>query len=69
MGDVQKSMVKGYSGPMNATWNAVPQHTHLHVSACGTKFIDRDSRGWKLHTPALGRWTYFPTLEAAKAAA
>ena len=54
---------------MNTTWNAVPQHTHLHASACGTKFIDRDSRGWKLHTPALGRWTYFPTLEAAKAAA
>lgn len=53
---------------MNATWSKVPYHTHLHRSPCGTKFIDRDSRGWKLYTPALGQWTYFPTLEAAQAA-
>lgn len=54
---------------METTWNAVPHHTYSLKSSCGTKFISRDSRGWKLHTPALGRWTYFPTLEAAKAAA
>ena len=54
---------------MDATWTKVPQHTHLFRSACGTRFIDRDSRGWKLFTPTLGRWTYFPTFEACAAAA
>jgi len=54
---------------MNAAWNKVPQHSHLYRSACGTKFIDRDSRGWKAHSPALGGWTYFPTLTAAQSAA
>jgi len=54
---------------MNTAWIAIPQHTHSFRSSCGTKFIARDSRGWKLHTPALGAWTYFSTLEAAKAAA
>lgn len=53
---------------MNTTWNAIPQHTHSYRSACGTKFIGRDARGWKLYTPALGQWTYFSTLEAAKIA-
>lgn len=54
---------------MDATWTKVPAHSYLHRSSCGTKFIDRDSRGWKLHTPALGKWTYFSTLAAAMAAA
>ena len=54
---------------METLWIPVPQHTHSFKSSCGTKFIGRDSRGWKLWTPALGAWTYFPTLSAAKAAA
>lgn len=54
---------------MDATWIKIPQHTHSYRSACGTKFIDRDGRGWKLYTPALGAWTYFPTLQAAQTAA
>jgi hypothetical protein len=54
---------------MKTIFNKVPQHTHLYRSTCGTKFIDLDWRGWKLYTPARGKWTYFSTLEAAKAAA
>mgnify|MGYP003348464357 CR=1 FL=1 len=54
---------------METVFTKVPQHTHLFRSACGTKFIDRDSRGWKLYTPALGKWTYFPTFQACLAAA
>ena len=54
---------------MDATWIKNPGHSHSFKSSCGTKFIDRDSRGWKLFTAALGAWTYFSTLEAAKAAA
>lgn len=54
---------------MKTTWLPVPQHTYSLKSDCGTKFIDRDSRGWKAYSPVLGKWTYFSTLEAAKAAA
>jgi hypothetical protein len=58
-----------YTETMKNAFAPVPQHTHLFLSACGTKFIDRDSRGWKLYTPALGKWTYFPTFTAAVGAA
>lgn len=51
------------------TFVKVPQHTYLFKSACGTKFIDRDSYGWKLYTPKLAKWTYFDSFEAAVAAA
>lgn len=51
---------------MNATWIKVPQHTYSYRSACGTKFIDRDTRGWKAYSPTLGAWTYFSTLTAAQ---
>jgi hypothetical protein len=54
---------------MDSTWTKVAQHTHLYKSSCGTKFIDMDSRGWKLYTPSLGKWTYFSSLAAAKSAA
>lgn len=54
---------------METVFNKVPQHSYLFRSACGTKFIDRDGQGWKLFTPALGKWTYFPTFKAAVAAA
>lgn len=54
---------------MDTTWTKVPHHTYSYRSSCGTKFIDRDSRGWKLYTPASRGWTYHSTLEAAKAAA
>lgn len=54
---------------MDITWNKVAGHTYTLKSSCGSKFIDRDDRGWKLYTPVLGRWTYFATLEAAKTAA
>ena len=54
---------------METVFAKVPQHSYLFRSACGTKFIDRDGRGWKLYTPALGKWTYFPTFKAAVAAA
>jgi hypothetical protein len=54
---------------METVFNKVPQHTHLYKSSCGTKFIDMDSRGWKLYAPSLGKWTYFSTFAAAKAAA
>jgi len=52
---------------METTWIKNPGHSYSYKSSCGTKFIDRDSRGWKLYTQALGRWTYFSTLEAAQA--
>lgn len=67
--EVQSSTRKGYNKTMDTTWIKVPHHLHSYRSPCGTKFIDRDSRGWKLHTPKLEAWTYFPTLDAAKAAA
>ena len=54
---------------METVFAKVPQHTHLYRATCGTKFIDRDGRGWKLFTPVLGVWTYFPTLKACLAAA
>ena len=68
---MQSSLLKWYTETMdtNTTWATVPHHVHALRSTCGTKFIDRDSRGWKLYTPKLGAWTYFNTLEAAKKAA
>lgn len=66
---VQSSTRKSYIKTMETVFNKVPQHTHLYKSSCGTKFIDMDSRGWKLYAPSLGKWTYFSTFSAAKAAA
>jgi hypothetical protein len=55
---------------METVFAKVPQHLYLFRSACGTKFIDRDGwKGWKLFTPTLGKWTYFPTFKACLAAA
>ena len=67
---VQSSCQKVYTRTMNTPFAKVPQHTYLFQSACGTKFIDRDGwKGWKLYTPALGKWTYFPTFAACVSAA
>lgn len=64
---VQSSAGIGYTRTMETTWIKNPGHSYSYKSSCSTKFIDRDSRGWKLYTQALGRWTYFSTLEAAQA--